>query len=123
MQSAAVLGTSHIIREVLQTESWVMNGGDSCWVKKRGSGERRSVTGHNKNNNNNNNNNRLSVKSQRLRRYKEATGRKQQNRLFTSNEKTYHPNLRSERRPDYLDTLLDKQDLTAFWASTWGKHS
>jgi len=30
----------------------------------------------------------LSVKSQRLRRYKEANGRKQQNKLFTTTEKT-----------------------------------
>jgi iron-sulfur cluster repair protein YtfE (RIC family) len=32
---------------------------------------------------------KLSVKSQRLWRYKEAKERKQQNRLFTTNEKTY----------------------------------
>jgi hypothetical protein len=54
---------------------------------------------------------KLSVKSQRLRRYKEANGRKQQNRLFTTNKKTYYPNLKGERR---------RQALTAFWASTWG---
>jgi hypothetical protein len=51
---------------------------------------------------------RLSVKPQRLRRYKEANGRKQQNRLFTTNEKTYYRNLKSERRPDCHDTLPDK---------------
>jgi outer membrane murein-binding lipoprotein Lpp len=33
---------------------------------------------------------KLSVKSQRLRRYKEANERKQQNRLFTTNKKTYY---------------------------------
>ena len=63
---------------------------------------------------------RLSVKSQRLRWYKEANGRKQQNRLFTTNEKTCYCNLKSEQRPDCHDTLPDKQALTAFWASTWG---
>jgi len=63
---------------------------------------------------------RLSVKSQWLRQYKEANGRKHQNRLFTTNEKTYYCNLKSERRPDCQDTLLDKQALTAFRASTWG---
>jgi len=51
---------------------------------------------------------------------KEANGRKQQNRLFTTNEKTYYRNLRSKGRPDCHDTLPDKQALTAFWASTWG---
>jgi len=64
--------------------------GIAVGFKRRGSGERRSVTGHNKqynNNNNNNNNNRLSVKSQRLTQLKETNGRKQQNRLFTTNQK------------------------------------
>ena len=63
---------------------------------------------------------KLSAKSQRLRRYKDANGRKQQNRLFTTNEKTYYRNLKSERRPDCHDTLPDKQALTAFWTCTWG---
>jgi len=40
---------------------------------------------------------RLSAKSQRFKRYKEANGRKKQNRLFTTNEKTYYRNLKSER--------------------------
>jgi len=52
---------------------------------------------------------RLSVKSQQLRRYKEANGRKQQNRLFTTKEKTYCRNLKTGGRPDCHDTLLDKQ--------------
>ena len=62
---------------------------------------------------------RLSVKAQRLRRYKEVNGRKQQNRLFTTNKKTYYCNPKSGR-PDCHDTLPDKQALTAFWVSTWG---
>jgi len=36
---------------------------------------------------------KLSAKSQRLRRYKEANGRNQQHRFFTTNEKTYYRNL------------------------------
>jgi len=48
---------------------------------------------------------KLSAKSQRLRRYKEANERKQQNRLFTTNEKTYYRNLKSERQPDCQDKL------------------
>jgi hypothetical protein len=63
---------------------------------------------------------KLSVKSQRLRRYKEANQRKQQNRLFTTKEKTYYCNLKSERQPDCQDKLPDKQALTAFWESVWG---
>jgi hypothetical protein len=64
---------------------------------------------------------KLSAKSQRLRRYKEANVRKQQNRLFTTNEKTYYRYLKSERQPDCRDKLPDKQVLTNFWASIWGK--
>jgi hypothetical protein len=63
---------------------------------------------------------KLSAKSQRLRRYKETNEQKQQNRLFTTNEKTYYLNLRSERRLDCQDKLPDKQMLTKFWASIWG---
>jgi len=33
-------------------------------------------------------------------------------RLFTTNEKTYYRNLKSERRPDCHETLPDKQALT-----------
>ena len=40
---------------------------------------------------------KLSVKSQRLRRYKEASGRNQQNKLFTTKDKTYYRKLKSER--------------------------
>jgi hypothetical protein len=39
---------------------------------------------------------KLSAKSQRLRWYKEANERKQQNRLFTTKENTYYRNLKSE---------------------------
>jgi hypothetical protein len=62
---------------------------------------------------------KLSAKLHRLRRYKEANERKQQNRLFITNEKTYCRNLKSERRLDSQDNLPDKQTLTNFWASIW----
>jgi hypothetical protein len=62
---------------------------------------------------------KLSAKSQRLRRYKEANERKQQNRLFIPNEKTYYHNLKSARL-DRQDKLPDKQIPTNFWASIWG---
>jgi hypothetical protein len=39
---------------------------------------------------------KLSIKSQRLKRYKEANERKQQNRLFITNERAYYSNLKSE---------------------------
>jgi len=41
-----------------------------------------------------------------------------QNRLFITNEK--NRNLKCKRRPDRQDKMLDKQALTAFWASIWG---
>ena len=63
---------------------------------------------------------KLSVKSQWLRQYKEANERMHQNRLFITNEKTYYRNLKREQRPDHQDKMLDKQALTAFWASIWG---
>jgi len=34
LQKAAVLGTSHIIREVLQCEAWSLSGGDHRWFKR-----------------------------------------------------------------------------------------
>jgi hypothetical protein len=57
---------------------------------------------------------KLSVKSQRLKWYKEANERKQQNRLFITNEKTYYCNLKSERRLNRQEKLPDKQVLTDF---------
>jgi hypothetical protein len=65
---------------------------------------------------------KLSTTSQRLRRYKEANERKQQNRFFTTNEKTYcYRKLKSERQqPDCQDKLPNKQVLTNYWTSIWG---
>jgi len=34
LQKADILGTSHIIRKVLQCEAWSLSGGDHCWFKR-----------------------------------------------------------------------------------------
>jgi hypothetical protein len=61
LQNTAVLGTSHIIRKVLQCEAGSLSSGDHRWFK-RSTGKKRPVTRdihiyYNNNNNNNNNNN------------------------------------------------------------------
>jgi hypothetical protein len=58
LQKTAILGTSHIIRKVLQCEARSLSGGDHRWFK-RSTGKERPVTRdiHNTSNNNNNNNN------------------------------------------------------------------
>ena len=48
------LGTSHIIRKVLQSETGILSGGDRHWFKGRSAGEKRAATGAYNNNNNNN---------------------------------------------------------------------
>ena len=55
LQKTAILGTSHIIRKVLQCEARSLSGGDHRWFK-RSTGEKRPVTRdiHIYNNNNNN---------------------------------------------------------------------
>jgi hypothetical protein len=65
---------------------------------------------------------KLSAKSQRLRRYKEANERKQQNRLFTNNEETYYHKLKSERQPDCQEKLPDK-DSNSLLGVHLGKRS
>jgi hypothetical protein len=47
VQQTAVLGTSHIIRKVLQCGTGGLSGGVSCWFRGRGSGESWAVTGDN----------------------------------------------------------------------------
>jgi hypothetical protein len=34
LHKTAVLGTSHILRKVLQSETGSLNGGDHCWFKR-----------------------------------------------------------------------------------------
>ena len=41
----AVLGTSHIIRKVLQCGIGRLSGGDRNWCKRRSAGEEKTVTG------------------------------------------------------------------------------
>jgi len=48
----AILGTSHTIRNVLQSETLSLSGGDHRWFK-RSSRKKRPVTRDNNNNNNN----------------------------------------------------------------------
>jgi hypothetical protein len=55
LQKTALLGTSHIIRKVLQCETWNLSGGGHRWFK-RSTGKKTPVTINNNNNNNNNNN-------------------------------------------------------------------
>jgi len=43
LQKTAILGTSHIIRKVLQCEATCLSGGDHCWFK-RITGKNRPVT-------------------------------------------------------------------------------
>ena len=58
VQKTAVLGTSHIIQKVLQSETGSLSGGNHCWFKSRSTRERRAVTGDDDDNSNNNNNNK-----------------------------------------------------------------
>jgi len=44
-QKAAVLGTAHIIRKVLQCGTGRVSGGNRHWFKGRSAGEERAVTG------------------------------------------------------------------------------
>jgi hypothetical protein len=48
VQKTAVLGTSHIIRKVVQSENWSLNGGDHRWFKS--TSKKSPVTRDNKNN-------------------------------------------------------------------------
>jgi hypothetical protein len=52
LQKTAILGTSHIIRKVLQCEARSLSGGDHRWFK-RSTRKKRHVTRDNVNNNNN----------------------------------------------------------------------
>jgi hypothetical protein len=49
----AILGTSHIIRKVLQAETWSLSGGVHHWLKGRSTREERKPVTREHNNNNN----------------------------------------------------------------------
>jgi hypothetical protein len=52
LQKTAILGTSRIIRKVLQCEASSLGVGDHCWFK-RSTGKKRLVTRDDNTNNNN----------------------------------------------------------------------
>jgi hypothetical protein len=62
LQKTAMLGTSHIIRKVLQCEARSLSGGDHPWFK-RSTRKKKPVTRDDVNNNNNNNNNSICASS------------------------------------------------------------
>jgi hypothetical protein len=72
--NTAILGTSHIIRKVLQAEIWSLSGGVHHWLKRRSTREeRKPVTrddddDNDNNNNNNNNNNNICIWNNTLSR-------------------------------------------------------
>jgi hypothetical protein len=55
LQKTAILGTSHIIRKVLQAETWSLSGGVHHWLKRRSTREERKPVTRNDDDNNNNN--------------------------------------------------------------------
>jgi len=55
LQQTTTLGTSYIIREVLQSETWSVSGGDHRWFE-RSTREKRFLIRDNSSSNNNNNN-------------------------------------------------------------------
>jgi len=50
----AILGISHVIQIVLQSETCSLSGGDHLWFKRRGTREKRAVTRQSCKSNNNN---------------------------------------------------------------------
>ena len=57
LQKTAILGTSHIIRKRMQSETSGLSGVDHRWFKRRTRKKRENNKNKNKHNNNNNNNN------------------------------------------------------------------
>jgi hypothetical protein len=51
LQKTAILGTWHIIRKVLQAETWSLSGGVHHWLKGRSTGEERKPVTRDNNNN------------------------------------------------------------------------
>jgi hypothetical protein len=48
LEKRAILGTSHIIRKVRQSETWSLSGGDHRWFKRRSTREKKPVARENK---------------------------------------------------------------------------
>ncbi|KAL0822073.1 hypothetical protein ABMA28_005438 [Loxostege sticticalis] len=70
---------------------------------------------------------KLSLKAQRLRRYKKALERKEDNKLFSTNEKVFYRNLGQQNKSERdISEQGDKElptseDLKNYWASIWEK--
>jgi hypothetical protein len=60
IKKTALLGTSHIVRKVLQSETGSLSGWDRRWFR-RSTGEKGLMKRQRNNNNNNNNNNNKST--------------------------------------------------------------
>jgi hypothetical protein len=66
LQKTAILGTSHIIRKVLQTETWSLSGGVHHWLKSRSTREERKPVTKNDDYDDDDNNNSNNVNARRL---------------------------------------------------------
>ena len=62
----------------------------------------------------------LGVYSKRLRRYKECTERKLQNKAFHTNQRKFYRKLQNSRNvPNTTASSIGLNDVTAFWADIW----
>jgi hypothetical protein len=61
---------------------------------------------------------RLSALAKRMRRYVESMQRKEQNRMFHSNEREFYNHIRNDKI-DYREGLPEIGDVTQFWAGLW----
>lgn len=55
----------------------------------------------------------LSVLAKRLRRYTDSAKRRQQNRMFSDNERAFYDHI-SQEKPDFRDGLPNIDDVTNF---------
>ncbi|XP_050561144.1 uncharacterized protein LOC126912570 [Spodoptera frugiperda] len=64
---------------------------------------------------------KLALKVHRLRRYKKAQQRRNDNTIFTTNEKIFYRKLNTSHTniTDDLNTTPSKEQLEAFWAGIW----
>lgn len=59
------------------------------------------------------------VKGARLRRYNEITKRKEQNQLFSRDQKIFYRNLESNNQTNAQPVEIDKNNFSQFWQSIW----
>ncbi|XP_055527590.1 uncharacterized protein LOC129720177 [Wyeomyia smithii] len=60
---------------------------------------------------------RLSALAKRMRRYSECSKRKEQNRMFRTNEREFYNHI--QNRTDYSEGLPEIGEVTQFWANLW----